>query len=309
MHRAASDVDARVPSLFELVAEDARVARVASGFEFLEGPVWHPAGHLLFSDIPASKRLRYVLGGQVEVVATSTNRANGLTLDARLELLACEHATSSLVRIGTDGTPETLASHFEGKELNSPNDVCFRSDGSVYFTDPCYGRFAEHGVAREPELGFQGVYRVAPGGAPELLVERDAYQQPNGLCFSPDETLLYVDDTPAALIDVYDVRADGSLGGRRRFRSGIGSGRGDDGVVDGMKCDERGNVWVTGPGGVWVLDPSGELLGVVRVPEFAANLAWGGEDWRTLFVTAGSGLYAVPTLVGPRREPFMGRVS
>lgn len=298
-------IDAVSPRIFELLDERASVDRVASGFRFVEGPVWHPReGHLLFSDIPAATRYRYAPERGIEVATRRSNMSNGLTYDAELNLLACEHATSTVVRERADGTRETLAATYEGVPLNSPNDVCVRSDGSVYFTDPLYGRRAPHGVAREPELGFQGVYRVAPGGAVELLVEPGRYRQPNGLCFSPDESVLYVDDTPGALIDAYDVAADGSLGGRRRLRSAIGTGE-SGGVVDGIKCDERGNVWVTGPGGVWVLDPSGEHLGVVRVPEVAANLAWGGDDWRTLFVTAATGLYAVRTLVGPRREPFM----
>jgi gluconolactonase len=308
MPGALPDIDARSPALLELVAEDARVERVASGFAFVEGPVWHPVHHrLLFSDIPASTRYGYTAGDGVALESRATNRANGLTLDANLDLLACEHATSSLVRLRGDGTRQTLASHFEGRELNSPNDVCVRGDGSIYFTDPLYGRYAAHGVERDPELGFQGVYRIARGGEVELLVERDTYAQPNGLCFSPDESLLYVDDTPRALVDVYEVRADGSLGLGRTLLSGIGSGRDSGGVVDGIKCDERGNVWVTGPGGIWVVDAGGEHLGVVRIPEAASNLAWGGSDWRTLYVTASTSVYALPTLVGPRREPFMRR--
>jgi gluconolactonase len=308
MPGALPDIDARSSTLWDLVAEDARVERVASGFEFAEGPVWHPVDHrLLFSDIPASTRFAYSPQAGVAVESQATNRANGLTLDANLDLLACEHATSSVVRVRTDGTRETLASHFEGRELNSPNDVCVRTDGSIYFTDPLYGRYAAHGVERGPELGFQALYRIPPGGEPELLVERETYVQPNGLCFSLDESLLYVDDTARALVDVYEVRADGSLGPGRRLLSGIGSGRGSEGVVDGVKCDERGHVWVTGPGGIWVLGPDGEHLGVVRVPEVTSNLAWGGSDWKTLYVTASTSLYAVPTLVGPRREPFMRR--
>ena len=198
-----------------------------------------------------------------------------------------------------------LASHYEGTALNSPNDICVRSDGSIYFTDPCYGRYARHGLERPLELGFQGVYRRTPDGDLLLLVDRGSYDQPNGLCFSPDESLLYVDDTPRALIDVFEVTSDGTLGPPRRFFSGIGSGVSAEGVVDGIKCDERGNVWVTGPGGIWVISAAGEHLGVIRVGEKTANLAWGGDDWHTLFVTASSSLYALRTRVGPRREPFM----
>jgi len=204
-----------------------------------------------------------------------------------------------------DGRREILASHFEGKELNSPNDVCVRSDGSIYFSDPWYGRMPVYGVERPRQLGFQGVYRVPPGGgAPQLLVDRNLFEQPNGLCFSPDERLLYVNDTVRALIRVFDVNADGSLGPDRIFASGIRSEL-EPGVPDGMKCDNAGNVWVTAPGGVWVYSRSGALLGKVRVPELVANLHWGKADWRTLFLCATHSLYAVRTKIGPRVEPFM----
>ena len=228
-----------------------------------------------------------------------------MTYDAELNLIVCEHATSSLVRERPDGRREVLASHFEGQELNSPNDVCVNSDGAIYFTDPWYGRMPVYGVERPRQLGFQGVYRVPPGGgAPKLLVDRHLFDQPNGLCFSPDERVLYVNDTVQALIRVFDVEADGSLANRRVFASGIRSEL-EPGVPDGMKCDQRGNVWVTAPGGVWVYAPAGELLGKVRLPELVANLAWGGADFRTLYLTATHSVYAVPTKVGPRHEPYM----
>jgi gluconolactonase len=162
-----------------------------------------------------------------------------------------------------------------------------------------------YGVERPRQLGFQGVYRVPPGGgAPQLLVDRNLFEQPNGLCFSPDERLLYVNDTVRALIRVFDVNADGSLGPDRIFASGIRSEL-EPGVPDGMKCDNAGNVWVTAPGGVWVYSRSGALLGKVRVPELVANLHWGKADWRTLFLCATHSLYAVRTKIGPRVEPFM----
>ena len=184
-----------------------------------------------------------------------------MTYDADLNLIVCEHATSLLIREKPDGTREVLASHFEGKELNSPNDVCVRSDGSIYFTDPYYGRVPRFGVERPRELGFQAVYRMAPdGGGPQLLVDRDLFEQPNGLCLSPDEKLLYVNDSAKKLIRVFNVARDGSLSGERLFASEIQSSS-QSGGPDGMKCDERGNVWVTGPGGVWVYAPSGELIG------------------------------------------------
>ena len=294
------------PEARELIDPDAPVEQLATGFTFTEGPVWHPVEHhLLFSDMPADVRRRWTPGVGIEEVMRPSNKANGLTYDARLNLLACEHATSSVVRFTADGRREVLASHFEGKELNSPNDLCVRSDGSIYFSDPWYGRMPVYGVERPRELGFQGVYRIPPqGGPPQLLVERYLFDQPNGLCFSPDEKLLYVNDTVQALIRAFEVKSDGSLGAGWILASGIRSEL-EPGVPDGMKCDERGNIWCTGPGGVWIFDREGRHLATVRVPELVANLAWGGEDWRTLFLTASRSLYAVRTKVGPRREPYM----
>lgn len=294
---------ADIEGLDTLVAAGARVRCVASGFQFTEGPVWHPReACLLFSDIPAAKRLRWD-GERCDVALEPTNMANGMTLDANLDLIVCEHSTSSLARF-SNGARTCLASHFEGQELNSPNDAVVGADGSIWFTDPTYGRMAGFGVEREPVLGFRGVYRIAPeGGPPELMVDRDLYSQPNGLCFSPDERRLYVNDTDQANIRVYDV-VDGRLANMRVLASGI-TDPGLAGAPDGMKADAEGNIWVTAPGGVWVFDPDGTLLGKIAVPEFAANLHWGGKDWRTLFITASTSLYAVDVTVGPRAEPFM----
>ncbi len=289
----------------DLIDPEAPVERLATGFTFTEGPIWHPRDHyLLFSDMPADVRRRYDERSGVREVMKPSNKCNGMTYDANLGLIVCEHATSSLIR-ERDGRREVLASHFEGKELNSPNDVCVRSDGSIYFSDPWYGRMPVYGVERPRQLGFQGVYRVPPGGGePQLLVDRYVFEQPNGLCFSPDEKLLYVNDTVRTLIRVFDVKPDGSLGPDRLFASGIRSEL-EPGVPDGMKCDSAGNVWITAPGGVWVYSPSGALLGKVRVPELVANLHWGKADWRTLFICATHSLYAVRTKIGPRVEPFM----
>jgi gluconolactonase len=296
------------PGFRRLIDEHAPVLQAGSGFTFTEGPVWHPAEHyLLFSDMPADVRRRLDRAG-VRDVTRPSNKANGLTYDAELNLLACEHATSSVVRLRPDGTREVLASHFQGRELNSPNDLCVRSDGSIYFTDPWYGRMPVYGVERPRQLGWQGVFRIRPGAKPgeepQLLVDRYTFSQPNGLCFSPDESLLYVNDTDQASIRVYDVAADGSLRNGRIFASGLRDAL-LPGVPDGMKCDAEGNVWCTAPGGLWVHSPGGRLLGKVSVPEPAANLHWGGADWRTLYVCATTSVYAIPVRIGPRNEPFM----
>ena len=300
-------VEAKSDALYELVDRDAEVSQLATGFTFTEGPIWHPTErHLLFSDMPGDVRRKWTPDGTVVEVMRPSNKCNGMTYDADLNRLVCEHVTSSLVRERPDGTRKAIATHFEGKELNSPNDVVVHSSGAIYFSDPWYGRMPVFGVERERELGFQGVYRIPPGGGdPELLVARDAYEQPNGLCFSPDESLLYINDTPGALINVYDVNDDGSLANERRFFSGVGTGIIEEGIPDGMKCDELGNIWVTGPGGIWVISSAGEHLGVIRFPENTGNLTWGGGDWHTLFVPSSTSLYAIKTTVGPRREPYM----
>jgi gluconolactonase len=305
-------VDVRSDKLTELVDPNVEVERLGTGFTFTEGPIWHPQEHhLLFSDMPGDVRRRWSEAGGVEEVMRPSFKCNGMTYDADLNLIVCEHVTSSLVRERRDGVREVLAYHWQGTYLNSPNDVCVRSDGSIYFTDPWFGRYPGFGIERERELGWQGVFRIPPGGGQdelELVVAEDEFDQPNGLCFSPDESLLYVNDTTHANIKVFDVAADGSLSNRRLFAEGIGDGDlAKGGLVDGMKCDERGNIWVTGPAGIWVFSPEGEHLGVVEIPESVGNLTFGGPDWNWLFVPASTSLYRVQAKVAGRPEPYMGR--
>jgi gluconolactonase len=303
---AGLGISAKSDAIFDLVAEGSIAERVAGGFTFTEGPIWHPTEqHLLFSDLADDVRRKYAPDGTVSEVRNFSYKCNGMTYDADLDLIVCEHVTSAVVRESADGRRELLAYEFDGEELNSPNDVCVHSSGAIYFTDPFYGRLRAHGHARKRRLGFQGVYRASPDGLLELVADRDEFEMPNGVCFSPDESLLYVDDTPRAHVKVFEVAPDGSVGDARIFFEGISSGATGEGWVDGMKCDERGNVWVTGPGGVWVLSPSGEHLGTILVPEGTSNLTWGGPDWRELFVTASTSLYSIRTLVGPRMEPYM----
>lgn len=292
------------PGFTELIDLWAPVRQLGTGFEFSEGPIWHPREqHLLFSDMPGDVRRRWDRNG-IREVKRPANKCNGMTYDGELDLIVCEHSTSSLVRERADGSSEVIASHFEGMELNSPNDVVVKSDGAIYFSDPWYGRMPVYGVERPRQLGFQGVYRIPPGGgAPQLLVDRYLFDQPNGLCFCPTEDRLFVNDTVQHNIRVFDLLPGGRLGSGRVFASGI---VGDEpGVPDGMKCDAQGNIWVCGPGGVWVYSIKGELIGKLRVPELVGNLTWGGPDWRTLFLTATHSLYSVETKVGPRLEPYM----
>ena len=292
----------------QLIDPSAELVKIGEGYQFSEGPVWNQREQALyFSDIPGDTRWRWTKDTGMQVAATPTFKGNGLAFDVDGSLLVCEQVNSCLSRIRPDGRRELVAWHIDGVYLNSPNDVVVRSDGSIYFTDPDYGRWNDWiGCKREPLLGYTAVFRVPHEGGPaELVTEPGEFEQPNGLCFSPDESLLYVNDSPRAHIKVWDVDGAGNLSKRRLFFDGIGRGRAGEGVVDGMKCDARGNVWVTGPGGVWVISPAAEHLGTIRVPESASNLAWGGEDWRTLFITASTSLYALQTLVGPRREPYM----
>jgi gluconolactonase len=297
---------ANSPRMHELVSPDAELEQIGSGFTFTEGPVWHKQGRfLLFSDMPGDVRRKWTPDGGVQEVMRPANKCNGMTYDADLNLLVCEHVTSSVVRERPDGTRETIASHFDGKELNSPNDIIVHSDGSVYFSDPTYGRMPVFGLEREQDLDFQGVYRIPPGGG-DLRLLADDFGQPNGLCFSPDESLLYVNDTERAHIRVFDVKPDGSLSGDRVFAESIGTGSLEKmDLVDGMKCDAQGNIWITGPAGVWVIGSDAEHLGVVAIPEPVGNLHWGGPDWKWMFVCASTSVYRFETRVAGRKEPFM----
>lgn len=293
--------------LADLIAADAPLTCLGSGYEFTEGPVWSPADDCLyFSDIPGDARWRWSESGGCELVERPTFKGNGMALDMDGSVLVCEQVSSCLVRLPRGGGRELVAYHFGGAYLNSPNDVVVRgADGSIYFTDPDYGRWNDWiGQERSRDnLGYRGLYRVPPGGGDlELLVAKDEFDQPNGLCFSPDESLLYVNDSSSRNVKVFDVAADGSLANGRVLREGIGTGVPREGNVDGMECDTLGNVWVTGPGsaapgGVWVIAPDGELIGVVDLPEICGSLAWGGPDLRTLFLTTWTTLHSVETLV------------
>jgi len=290
---------------YELVPQGAKVERLGTGFTFTEGPVWNHAGKfLLFSDMPGDVRRRWDAKHGVTEAKRPSNKANGLTYEKSGNLLVCEHASSSLVRQHPDGSVETVVSHFQGKELNSPNDVIVKSDNTIYFSDPSYGRMPVFGVERERDLAFNGVYRVDPDGKNiKLLV--DDFEQPNGLCFSPNESLLYINDSPRGLIRVFNVANDGSIDKGSLFFEKIGDGGIEGGIPDGMKCDEHGNIFVTGPGGIWVISPKAELLGRIDVPENVGNLNWGGDDWKTLFICASTSLYKIDLSVSGNRLSYM----
>ena len=298
------------PALDELLDPEAPFELLASGFGFVEGPVWDgPSATLLFSDIPRDTIHRFSPGSGVAVARHPSRKSNGLTRDNAGRLIACEHVSSEVTRTEQDGTLTTVASHWQGRGLNSPNDVCVSRRGAVYFTDPSDGRtVAEIGLVRPREIDFHGVYVVPPGGGePELIADDLLF--PNGICLSPDERTLYVNDSVREHVLAYDLTADGTLGERRIFVEQPGTGRILDGCPDGMKCDERGNLWATSYTGIWVVAPGGGVLGVVRTPDFAANLAFGGAGWDELYVTARQGLYRLQTRTRSARVPHVIHAS
>ena len=217
------------------------------------------------------------------------NKSNGLAWDHQGRLIACEHASSHLTRTEADGSITVLASHHDGKELNSPNDVVVKSDGAIYFSDPTYGRREHFGVPREPQLAFRGVYRVAPDGK-TLTLLADDFGQPNGLCFSLDEKVLFINDTDRQHIRAFDVKRDGTLANNRIWAKTVGEGAG---APDGMKIDSAGNLYSCGPGGIHVFAPDATCLGVIKVPEYTANFCWGGDDFKSLFITASTSVYRI----------------
>lgn len=290
---------------YELVPKGAQVQQLGTGFQFTEGPIWNHSGkYLLFSDMPGDVRRRWDSTDGIREVARPSNKGNGMTYEVDGSLLICEHSTSSVVRLRPDGTRETVAAKYEDKELNSPNDVIVDSHGNIYFSDPTFGRMPGFGVERPQELSFQGVFKVSSSGGPLELVRGD-FEQPNGLCYSPDESILYINDSPRAEIRAFKVRPGGSLDAGEVFFDKIGSGTVEEGFPDGMKCDEHGNVYVTGPGGIWVISPKAELLGRIDVPEVVGNLNWGGDDWKTLFICASTSLYKIELSVSGNRLPYM----
>ncbi len=294
-------VDIRHDRFRNIVGDDLEFTQLDGGFLFTEGPVWHPyARHLIFSDSPGDHMRRWGADAGVETFRRPSNMANGNAYDRGGRLITCEHATSRVTRTEADGTITVLASHYEGKELNSPNDVVVKSDGAIYFTDPVFGRREFFGVPREQELSIQGVYRIEPDGK-KLQLLADDFEQPNGLCFSVDETRMFINDTPRGHIRVFDMATDGGLRGGEVWAEVTGEG---EGVADGLKTDSEENVYCTGPGGIHVFDRRANCLGVIRIPEKTANFNWGGDDMLWLFVTASTSLYRLRVKVPGKPSGF-----
>ena len=262
---------------------DQQPRKLVGGFQFTEGPVWHPDGYLLFSDIPANVIFKYTADEILETYLSPSQNSNGLTLDRNGQLVACEHSGRRISRQSPSRLMETVASHWGGKRLNSPNDVVVHSSGCIFFTDPPYGIKPE-----EVELGFNGVYRIDSDNSVKLL-ESD-FEGPNGLAFSPDESVLYVDDSERRNVRAFDVLEDCSLSRDRIFMDMDVPATGNP---DGMKVDIDGNLYVTGGGGIWVITPDGTHLGTIAFPEQPANLAFGGDSYQTMFITAETSIYSV----------------
>jgi gluconolactonase len=300
--RGAGSVLVIDPAFDAIVPPDANIEKLHGGFVFVEGPVWVDAdggGYLLFSDIPANVVYKWTPAGEltrfVDPVTEEGSTvggeggSNGLTLDAEGRLILCEHGNRRLARLEDDGTRVTLADYYDGKRLNSPNDAVLHSDGSLYFTDPPFG-LPKQNYNPAKELPFSGIFRLRTDGSLELL-ER-GLSAPNGIALSPDEKTLYVanSDAEQKVWMAYDVENDGTLGTGRVFFDA--SAATEPGVPDGMKVDRAGNVYATGPGGVWVFSPEGRHLGTIRPDEIPANVGW-GDDGRTLYMTAHTALYRI----------------
>jgi gluconolactonase len=286
------------PAMDALVPANARIEKLSGGFAFTEGPVWHRRfGHLMFSDLRnnaihiwddaegLSTFMQPVFEGESE---TSSVGSNGLNIDSQGRLILMEHGNRQVSRI-ENGNTVVLADNYQGKRLNSPNDSAYRSDGWLYFTDPPYGLA---GLEDDParELGFNGIYRLSPDGELELL--ESGQTRPNGIAFSPDERTLYVANSDAEnkVWMAYAVKDDGTLGTARVFYDV--NDQNETGAADGLKVDVAGNLFATGPGGVWIFDASGKHLGTIKPDEVPANVAW-GDDGSTLYMTARTGLYRI----------------
>jgi gluconolactonase len=312
-------LDARLNAL---IAPGTPIEKLASGFDWSEGPVWikpgkapvpsgprsiREGGYLLFSDVPSNTVYRWSAKEGVSVFLKPSGYtgsmprggepgSNGLTVDSEGRLVLCEHGDRRVGRLEKNGRHVALAERFMGRRFNSPNDVVFKSNGDLYFTDPPYG-LEKNVDDPKKEIPYQGVYRVKPNG--EITLLTDKITRPNGLAFSPDEKTLYVacSDPKVAVWMAYEVKSDGTLGtGRVFFDSTLMVSPQNKGLPDGMKVDSRGNLWATGPGGVLVFSPDGTHLGTIRTGEATANCAW-GDDGSTLYITADMFLCRVKTTV------------
>ena len=295
------------PALARLIDAGQEIVELGRGYGGEQGPAegplwWQEGGYLLFSDIHNNRRMQWTPGAGVSLFSEPTHRANGLTRDPQGRLLAAEHDGRRISRLEPDGSLTVVANSFQGRRLNRPNDVVVKSDGAIYFTDPNAGM----PVQTQFDLNFPGVYRVSPDLGSLTLLARD-FIGPNGLAFSPDESVLYVIDSRLGHLRAFDVLPNGALalGSSRIFSHNLGE---RPGIPDGMKVDVEGNIYVGGSGGIWVIDPSGQHLGTIdHGYPLTTNMAFGGGDWQTLFFTTWDGLFSVqlntPGLPVPAPRP------
>jgi gluconolactonase len=257
--------------------------KIAGGFKFVEGPLWNNNAGLLFSDIHGNTIYQWSsIDSTVTAYIKPSDSSNGLAFDKQGRLILTQMAKRRIARRETDGTITPLASSYNGKRFNSPNDVVVRGDGSIFFTDPDFNIPA----GQRAELPHKGVYRMSPGGALQLL--DSTFNKPNGICFSPDENKMYVNESPDRKIYSWDVINDSTVAGKTLLYTIPASG-----YADGMKTDSAGNIYCTGPGGVWIISPAGTYLGKIATPETPTNCAWGGNDRKTLYITAGTSVYRI----------------
>jgi len=272
------------------IADGAKLEKVATGFQFTEGPYWNGEEVLLFSDIPANAIYAWKPGDGMEganIYLKPSGHSNGIAVLNNGMLVVAQH-DRKVSAINDQKEMKTLVNQYEGKRLNSPNDLAVKSDGSIYFTDPPFAVKKEN-----KELDFNGIYRIDPDGGLHLLSK--TFEMPNGIAFSPDESKLYVNDSGTLKIMVFGVNEDGSLANMREFAD-VSDPDAKSGAADGMKVDREGNVYSTGRGGIWIFSPEGKLLDRIVMPERASNLAWGGKDGKMLYITATSSIYRIRTM-------------
>jgi gluconolactonase len=307
MSQSSKRIESLAPELEKIISSSEPIHDLADGFGGAQGPAegplwWREGGYLVFSDIHNNRRMKYEPGKGVSLLVEPTNRANGLTRDLQGRLVACEHDSRRVTRQELDGSITVIANSFQGRQLNRPNDVVVKSDGCIYFTDP----WTSPNAAQQWDLTFSGVYRVTPDlGTLTLLL--DDFIVPNGLAFSPDESVLYINDSRRGHIRAFDVAPNGTLT-KASDRVFVDLRGAESGVPDGMKVDIEGNVYCGGTGGLWIIDPNGKKLGrIVHGAPATTNLAFGGTDWKTLYFTSRNHLGSVNVRIAGIPVPVQKR--
>lgn len=298
----ALQVEIRDERFADIIDPANELRRLESGFDFVEGPIWNPIeSSLIFSDILGNSIYHWTEREGLITLRRNSYMANGNAYDNRGRVITCEHATSRVTRtdFGNDTTLEPLVTHYNGRQLNSPNDVVVASSGLIYFTDPAAGRGEIYGVPRIPELDINGVFRLDPKTGELALVIED-FDKPNGLCFSRDEKKLFINDSNRLHIRVFDVDSAGSVNNSSVWTEIVSKGTG---VPDGMKIDQEENIYCCGPGGIHLFSKDGASLGVINMPEQTANLCFGDDDMLSLYITASTSIYKLRVKI-PGHDTF-----